>query len=119
MSDIGAGWFSRKRAIASSSTRMPAPRPRRSGIMLLEPRMMYDAAAAPTVAAAAQATHDAVADHATVAAAEKSTAAVTPNSGAAAAPVANVAQAPVASPSVAANGADSRTETSSRDASPT
>ncbi|MDB5516178.1 MAG: glycosyl hydrolase, partial [Tardiphaga sp.] len=85
MSDIGSGWFSRKRAMASRSAKMPTPptpRPRRSGIMLLEPRMMYDAAGAATVAAATQTTHDTAADPAAAAAADKSTAAVTSNSGA-------------------------------------
>jgi large repetitive protein len=48
MSEINFGWFGRKRAIASQSTRLPTKqpnqRPRRSGIMALEPRMMYDGA---------------------------------------------------------------------------
>jgi Domain of unknown function (DUF4347)/Bacterial Ig domain len=46
MSDNGSSWFSRKRASASRSKESKAkkPRARRSGIMALEPRMMYDGA---------------------------------------------------------------------------
>jgi Domain of unknown function (DUF4347)/Bacterial Ig domain/Cadherin-like domain/SdrD B-like domain/Bacterial Ig-like domain len=46
MSDNGSSWFSRKRASASRSKESKAkkPRARRSGIMVLEPRMMYDGA---------------------------------------------------------------------------
>src|SRR4051812_41406875 len=102
MSDIGAGWFSRKRAIASSSTRMPAPRSRRSGIMLLEPRMMYDAAVAATVAAATQGAHDVASDHAAVAAAEKGPVARTSNTVADRPTVAQVVQGPVSGPNVGA-----------------
>ena len=77
MSDFGSGWFSSKRAKTSrspvkKSAKTSKPRPRRSGIIALEPRMMYDAAAAATVGAAAHHHHhDGAADHAAIAAAEQ------------------------------------------------
>ena len=80
MSDGGSSWFNRKPASPSRSkqTQQNAgkPRPRRSGIMALEPRMMYDGAAAATAATAAHqhvahqdGAHDGGADHALGAAA--------------------------------------------------
>src|SRR4051794_12419805 len=61
---------------------LPLSAPRRLGIMVLEPRMMYDAAAAATVAAAAEAHHDAAPDvAASVAAAEKQAAPAVSNTG--------------------------------------
>ncbi|QAU46357.1 DUF4347 domain-containing protein [Bradyrhizobium guangzhouense] len=84
MSDIGS-WFSRKAGASPSRDSQPSatkPRRRRSGIMLLEPRMMYDGAGAAT-AAHHHHHHDAGADHgapaATGAASESNTATGTPS----------------------------------------
>jgi len=93
MSDLGFGWFRRKRAalrgdgkpadIKSADSKSPGqPRPRRrAGIMALEPRIMYDAAAAATVGAA-QAQADGAPDHAAISAAEKSAPVTPSNTGA-------------------------------------
>jgi VCBS repeat-containing protein len=93
MSDLGFGWFRRKRAalrgdgkpadIKSADSKSPGTsRPRRSaGIMALEPRIMYDAAAAATVGAA-QAQADGAPDHAAISAAEKSAPVTPSNTGA-------------------------------------
>jgi hypothetical protein len=66
------------------SPKSPLPRtaPRRLGIMVLEPRMMYDAAAAATAAGTTQTHSDGGADHATVTAAEKPAVTATTNTGA-------------------------------------
>ncbi|MDB5515891.1 MAG: hypothetical protein JWQ17_2649, partial [Tardiphaga sp.] len=106
MSETGPGWFNRKRADNNAKNhKSPSAknntRPRRTGIMVLEPRMMYDAAAAATVAATE--THqDAAADHAVVAAAaDKQTVAVTSNTGAET-PSAAASTTPAQAPNVAA-----------------
>ena len=72
MSDIGSGWFGRKRntARAGETPKGKKPRSRRSGIIALEPRMMYDGAGAHTAAATGHHHHD-VADHNQMATAEK------------------------------------------------
>jgi hypothetical protein len=77
MSDSGSGWFSRKRASASRSNESKAkkPRARRSGIMALEPRMMYDGAGHAT---ATHHYHDGAGDHGHMVAAENKLA-QTPN----------------------------------------
>jgi hypothetical protein len=92
MPETGPGWFNRTRAKKTSSPETKSAeagksRPRRSGIMALEPRMMYDAAAVATVGAAAQTHTDGAADHATIAAAEQH-AAPASNTGADALPAA-------------------------------
>jgi VCBS repeat-containing protein len=124
MSETGPGWFDLKRAKNNKSPSAKTnTRPRRTGIMVLEPRMMYDAAAAATVAATE--THqDAAADHAVVAAAaDKQTVAVTSNTGAdtqSAAASTTPAQAPnVAAPAApaSASGTDADKATTSADTS--
>jgi trimeric autotransporter adhesin len=77
MSDSGSGWFSRKGASASRSKESKAkkPRARRSGIMALEPRMMYDGAGHHT---ATHQYHDGAGDHGHMFAAENKLA-QTPN----------------------------------------
>ncbi|WP_210253827.1 hypothetical protein, partial [Bradyrhizobium sp. S69] len=71
------GWFSRKRASASRSKESKAkkPRARRSGIIALEPRMMYDGAGHAT---ATHHYHDGAGDHGHMLAAENKLA-QTPN----------------------------------------
>jgi hypothetical protein len=70
MSDIGSGWFSRRRSKSQSATKNTTPRLRRSGIMALEPRMMYDGAGHATAGAAFH--HpDGTADHGATSATEK------------------------------------------------
>ena len=65
------GFRSRRKRASDNNITSPRPAPRRLGIMALEPRVMYDAAAVATVgAAAAQAHPEAAAAHASVAAAE-------------------------------------------------
>ena len=103
MSDVKSGWFKRRRSKANSkhqTTRTASAKRRRGmGIIALEPRMMYDAAAVATVAAA-QNHADVAGDHAVVAAAaDRPTARITSNSGAE--PVtANGAAPAVAAPNV-------------------
>src|SRR3954471_24008187 len=103
----------------------PSPRtaPRRLGIMVLEPRMMYDAAAVATVAAAAQTHQDGAGDPAaSVAAAEKQTAPAVSNTGAPADSGASrsLAQAPnVQTPDTPVSAADTTKANSSLDASST
>ncbi len=122
MSDIGSGWFRRKPATASRTAEKPR-RPRRIGIMALEPRMMYDGAAAATVATAAQVSHDGAADHAGAAAPDKPTVAVTTNTGADSQAAAADTKTPAQSPNVQTSpppaGVDSSKTTSSLDASST
>jgi microcystin-dependent protein len=73
MSVTGPGWFNRKRVKdRTSPSAEKNKRPRRSGIMALEPRMMYDAAAAATVGAAPH-HHHGDGDHTAMAAAEQGT----------------------------------------------
>ena len=81
MSDVGSGWFGRKRKAASRSkenSREKKPRSRRSGIIALEPRMMYDGAAHVTAAAAGHHHHHDMADQGHMFSAEKNLA-QTPN----------------------------------------
>jgi VCBS repeat-containing protein len=52
MTDLGGGWFERKRTKKSSPADKPRKRRRTIGIMALEPRVMYDGAAVATAAAA-------------------------------------------------------------------
>jgi methionine-rich copper-binding protein CopC len=80
------GFRSRRNSAKAGGKPSPSrPAPRRLGIMALEPRIMYDAAAAATVGAAAQTHADAATDHAGIAAAEKSVAVAASNTGAPAA----------------------------------
>ncbi len=100
---------------------LPRAASRRLGIMALEPRMMYDAAAVATAAATTQTHSDGAADHASIAAAEKPAVTASTNTGAdsssaGAAPAAtqsNVQAAP------ATTTADTTKTTSSLDASST
>jgi VCBS repeat-containing protein len=121
MSETGPGWFNRTRAkkiFPSAEKKSPETkksRPRRIGIMALEPRMMYDGAAAATVGAVAQAHPDAALDHAAVAAvADKQTVAVTSNTAADTQAAAPNVPAPPAVP-----GTDNDKATPSLDASTT
>src|SRR6185437_15316 len=72
MSDVGSVWFGRKRNTtrAQENAKGKKPRSRRSGIIALEPRMMYDGAGPHTLAATGHHHHD-IADHNQMASAEK------------------------------------------------
>jgi hypothetical protein len=118
------GLFSRrKRAGRADQLRetalSPRTAPRRLGIMALEPRMMYDAAAAVTVAAATHAHPDGSADPAaSVAAAEKQATPATSNTGADAGASSQTTQANVQT-TTAASSTDTSKAISSADASST
>ena len=119
------GFLSRRKAANRSDRQGGEVRrtaPRRLGIMALEPRMMYDAAAAATVAAARPNQSDIVAEHASIAAAERLPVTTTTNTGAdspGAGGAHTVAQKPnVETPPASPEDPTSKT-TSSRDATST